>query len=411
MIKATKLPFNPNHQSPITNHQSSSFFFLVLLAFLVSQISPAYFAFGLALLLWLIGMRRNRRAAPSLTSPLAVLAYLYAAFVVLSTIFSRDPAVSARHVAGLSLLLILPMTMDLADTLPRARLLLLAIAANSVILSWIGFWQFARVGNDMEKRIMATLSSWMTFSGLAMIAGCILLGFAFEERGPRRWIGALAVFPLAAMVLTFTRSAYVGTLAAVLLYLVFRRPKWLLLFVPALVVLFLLLPPAVRSRTASIGSLDERTNRDRIAMVHAGLRMIREAPVFGIGPEMVKRYYTLYRDAEAPQWEVPHLHNNILQSAAASGLFAAAAYLALMFFFLARTTTLLRRENDPSSSALLAGCLLAGISLFVAGFFEYNWGDTEVEMATLIVMAIPFSAAMKELRPNHQSPITNHKFS
>ena len=371
-----------------------AFSFLVLLAFLVSQISPAYFAFGFLVLFWLIDLRRGRRSAPSLSSTPAVVAYIYAAFVVLSTIFSRDPAASARHVAGLSLLLILPITMDLADTLARARLLVLAIAANSVILSLIGFWQFARVGNDMENRIMATLSHWMTFSGLTMIAGCLLLGFAFEERGRLRWIGLLAILPLAAMVLTFTRSAYVGTLAAVVLYLALRKPKGLLIFVPALVVLFLLLPPAMRGRVASIGSLDERTNRDRIAMFHAGVRMVREAPVFGIGPEMVKRYYTLYRDADAPQWEVPHLHDNILQSAAASGVFAAAFYVALMFLFFARTISLLRRGTDPARSALLAGCLLAGIALFVAGFFEYNWGDTEVEMATLIVLAIPFSRAM-----------------
>jgi len=371
-----------------------AFSFLVLLAFLVSQISPAYFAFGFLVLFWLIDLRRGRRSAPSLSSTPAVVAYIYAAFVVLSTIFSRDPAASARHVAGLSLLLILPITMDLADTLARARLLVLAIAANSVILSLIGFWQFARVGSDMENRIMATLSHWMTFSGLTMIAGCLLLGFAFEERGRLRWIGLLAILPLAAMVLTFTRSAYVGTLAAVVLYLALRKPKGLLIFVPALVVLFLLLPPAMRGRVASIGSLDERTNRDRIAMFHAGVRMIREAPVFGIGPEMVKRYYTLYRDADAPQWEVPHLHDNILQSAAASGVFAAAFYVALMFLFFARTISLLRRGTDPARSALLAGCLLAGIALFVAGFFEYNWGDTEVEMATLIVLAIPFSRAM-----------------
>src|SRR5262249_7503742 len=174
------------------------------------------------------------------------------------------------------------------------------------------------------------------------------------------------------------------------------RPRGLVIFLPALLAAFLLLPPAIRTRVASIGSLDERTNRDRIAMVHAGLRMIRESPLFGVGPEMVKRYYTLYRDSGAPQEEVPHLHNNVLQITAASGIFAAAAYLGLMALFFARTIVLLRRGRDPERAALLAGCLLAGTALFVAGFFEYNWGDTEVEMATLLVLAIPFSGAVRE---------------
>ena len=358
--------------------QKALFPLLFLFALLVSQISPAYFAFGLL----------------ALSSPPTALAGVFALFIVLSTVFSRDPKVSLRHLAGISLLLLVPITMELADRPSRARALFLALGTNAVFLSAIGFWQFAHGGADLENRIMGTLSHWMTFSGLTMAAGCLLLGFLLEERGARRWLGLAAVLPLAAMVLTFTRSAYVGTLAAAALYLAIRRPRGLLLLVPALLVVFFLLPAPIRTRVTSIASLDDRT-KDRIAMVHAGVRMIRESPLFGLGPEMVKRYYTLYRDPDAPQWEVPHLHDNALQIAAASGLFAAAAYLALMALFFTRTISRLRRETRPDRAALLAGALLAGTALFVAGFFEYNFGDTEVEMATLIVLAIPFSGAMR----------------
>jgi O-antigen ligase len=368
---------------------------LVLFAFLTSQISPAYVAFGLLALLWVMAMWRERRWAPSFSSPLTALAGLQALFIALSTLFSRDPAASVRHLGGISLLLLIPITMELADRPARARLLFLALAANAIVLSVIGFWQFAHGGDDLENRIMATLSHWMTFSGLAMIAGCLLLGFVLEGRGPWRWLGLAAAIPLAAMVLTFTRNAYVGTFVAVAVYLVIRKPLGLLILPPALLILYLVMPPSIRSRIVSIGSLDDRTNRDRIAMVHAGFRMIRESPLFGIGPEMVKRYYPLYRDEEAPQWEEPHLHNNTLQIAAANGICAAAAYLAMMVLFFARTGTLLRHERDPERAVLLAGALLAGTALFVAGFFEYNFGDTEVEMATLVVLAIPFSGAMR----------------
>jgi len=33
------------------------------------------------------------------------------------------------------------------------------------------------------------------------------------------------------------------------------------------------------------------------------------------------------------------------------------------------------------------------VALFVAGLFEYNFGDTEIEMATLLAWAIPFAPA------------------
>ncbi len=316
---------------------------------------------------------------------------MHALFVALSTLFSRDPAVSARHLAGVSLFLLLPITIDLVDDPSKARLLFLALGASGVVLSLIGFWQFLHGGDDLGNRIMATLSHWMTFSGLTMIAGCLLLGFVLEEKGRWRRIGVTALVPLAAMMLTFTRNAYVGTLFAVAVYLLVRRPRRLLVLIPVLLAVFLLVPPPIRSRIVSIASLEDPTNRDRIAMIHAGVRMIRDYPLLGIGPEMVKPYYPLYRDPEGSQWRVPHLHNNAVQFASANGLFAAAFYLGLMFLFFVRTILLLKRERRPDRAALLAGSLLAGVALFVAGLFEYNFGDTEVEMATLLVLAVPFS--------------------
>jgi hypothetical protein len=52
-----------------------------------------------------------------------------------------------------------------------------------------------------------------------------------------------------------------------------------------------------------------------------------------------------------------------------------------------------RRRDGPERAPLWAGALLAGAAISVAGLFEYNFGDTEVEMATLIVLALPFSRA------------------
>src|SRR5262249_58739097 len=114
-----------------------------------------------------------------------------------------------------------------------------------------------------------------------------------------------------------------------------------------------------------------------------------------LGPDMVQPYYPLYRDPDAPRWEVPHLHNNAIQIAAAHGLFAALAYFAIVAAFFVRAVRTLRREASPARAAIWAGALLAGAALTVAGLFEYNFGDTEVEIATLLVFALPFSQASR----------------
>jgi len=95
------------------------------------------------------------------------------------------------------------------------------------------------------------------------------------------------------------------------------------------------------------------------------------------------------------RWRVPHLHDNLLQIAAESGLFAAAAYVAILACFFTACLRRLRAEDDPGRRGVLAGAFLAVAGITAAGFFEYNFGDVEVLMTTLIVMAIPFSRALR----------------
>jgi O-antigen ligase len=370
-----------------------AFFFLCLFGFLTPFIAPAYIVTAPLLFAWIVELRREPRRRDAFRSPFVFLFLVLAILTILSAVFSRDPAASSHHLGGLGLFLLVPATIDLVDGAPRARTLVLSLSASAVVLSIYGIWQFLHGGDDLQSRIRATLSHYMTFSGIALLSACMLLGYAFEERGRRRAIGLLAILPLTAVLLTFTRNAYVGIVAALLLYGAVRRPKLLPALAAALVLVYFVSPAGIRDRIRSTIDLSDRTNRDRIAMVHAGGRMVAASPVFGLGADMVEPYYPLYRDPDAPRWNVPHLHDNVVQLAAANGLFAAGAYLAIVALFLARAIAQVRRGDEPARAAIWAGALMAGTAITIAGFFEYNFGDTEVEMATLLILALPFSRA------------------
>ena len=379
--------------------RKSVFPLLFAFALLSSQITIAYVLFVPLVAVWLATGWRLEGVRRALAHPLTLLAGAYALLVTLSVVFSRDPRASFRAVPGLSLFLLIPITIDLVDSIRRARAVLLAVAASGTGMALFGLAQLARRGPDLQNRIHANLSHYMTLSGLTLLAGCILLAFLFEGRGRERWWSAAAIIPFSAMIFTLTRGAYVGAVAAVTAYLALRRPRGLLLVIPALLAVFLLLPPDVRHRALSIADPTDRTNLDRIAMARAGARMIADFPIFGVGPELVKPYYTLYRDPDAPRWRVPHLHDNVIQIAAASGVFAAAAYLALLALFFARVAAVLRRSDRATDSdrALIAGAAFLAVAAgSVAGLFEYNFGDKDVLMATLPLLALPFSRGMRE---------------
>jgi O-antigen ligase len=338
------------------------------------------------------------RLARRFDSPLVALVAVFVMLAAVSVLFSHDPAQSAVTLPGLLLFLLVPVAIDTVRRQDQARQVLLAVAAVGLIESLYSLWQYAHGGGLLTDRIRGGLSHYMTFSAIAMIAGCLLLAWVLEERGRRRWIGALALVPFTAIALTLTRGAYVGTLAALAVYLAVRRPRGLLLAIPLAAVLIAASPREVRQRFVSIVDLEDETSRDRLAMARAGLRMIADRPIFGHGPEMIKPYYVLYRDEDAPRWRVPHLHNNVLQIAASAGIFAAAAYLAIAALVLARTVVRLRAAPPGESGFLWAGPLMAVTALTFAGLFEYNFGDTEVLIGALIAMAVPFSRAVTPAR-------------
>ena len=90
---------------------------------------------------------------------------------------------------------------------------------------------------------------------------------------------------------------------------------------------------------------------------------------------------------------MPHLHNSYVQLAAERGLPALAAYLATpRLRGAARAWRGFRRERGArhARADLHLGVLAALAAFSIAGLFENNWGDTEVQR----MVALPARGAV-----------------
>jgi O-antigen ligase len=206
---------------------------------------------------------------------------------------------------------------------------------------------------------------------------------------------ALAVINVA-LLGSLTRGAWVALLPALLLLVLVRRPRLLAWGVPLALWFTLLAPVPLLHRVASIVDLRDGSNYDRLCMAEAGLAMIADRPLFGLGPNMVKARYPIYRAPTAPRYKIPHLHNNVLQLAAERGLPALGSYLALFAASAWLAFRAYRREGggEGPRADLYLGSMLALFAFNVAGLFENNWGDTEVQRVVLFVLAIPWCLAL-----------------
>jgi O-antigen ligase len=320
----------------------------------------------------------------------------YVLFLVVSIAASYRPQVSLRSVSELFTLATLLLALALLRDERDVRRVVDGLVAVAALVAVWGLLQYLGDYGTYDNRIRGPFSHWMTFSGFLLLADLLLLATLLFRRGlgrgasAWRWL-ALAVVN-AALMGSLTRSAWVALAGAVVIVLLLRAPR-LVALVPVAAVLFVVVAPLpVLGRVISIADLSEPSNYDRLCMVEAGLGMVADRPLTGLGPEMVQERYPIYRPPTATRYQTPHLHNDLLHLAAERGVPAMAAYVAMMLATLTAAWRGYRHEGGRHGrrADLYVGTVLAVVAFNVAGLFEYNWGDTEVQRLMLFVMAVPF---------------------
>ncbi|HXO21069.1 MAG TPA: O-antigen ligase family protein [Thermoanaerobaculia bacterium] len=339
---------------------------------------------------------RSRPVASRTLEPIFLPLSLYVFGLAVSIALSYEPRVS---VASLSELMSLG-TLYLAPYLVRGerevRRLVDALTLVIAAVALYGLAQFFFGYGDIERRIRGPFSHYMTFAGVLLVVDLLLLARMICGQGARRpwrW-AALAAINLA-LLGSLTRNAWVGLGLTLPVLLFLRRPRWLAGLLPAALLFVVLAPVPLLHRVWSIGNLGDASNYDRLCMLDAGIHMIAERPLFGLGPDEVQRRYGVYRHPTAPRYWVPHLHNSLLQLTAESGLVTLAAYCWMMAASIGLAIRRYRAEGGLAGprADLWLGAVLALVAFNLAGLFENNWGDTEVQRLALFALALPFCLA------------------
>jgi O-antigen ligase len=267
---------------------------------------------------------------------------------------------------------------------PRARPRLVDLRLPAAVLAGVAAVAAA------TSTVQGVVATRLCVAALAALAAAV----ALSERPAAR--GAEAALPLVtaplcawALVVSQTRSAWVGALLGLAVVAVLRAPRLLWLLGAAAAAVLLLRPASVTSRLTIV----DESSRDRYYMWQAGIDMVLDKPVFGQGPGMILAVYPRYRWPEAPNPRQPHLHNNLLQIAAERGLPGLAFFLwwAVAAFVAALGEARRGATECPDVVWAAGGVLAALAAVFVAGLFEYNLGDSEVLMLFLLLTAVPFA--------------------
>jgi O-antigen ligase len=265
--------------------------------------------------------------------------------------------------------------------------IVLTIGAASAL---IGIVQYAVLNFDgLGRRPQGTLSHWMTYSGTLMLVICSATARLLYGSSGRLWAAFIMPALLVALSLTLTRGAWVGVAVAVAL-LFLGKDFRLLALIPIVVIgAILLAPRTLTDRVYSIFDRNDLTSRDRVAMLQAGVKMVRDYPLMGVGPDQIERVYPEYRVPDAVKPTNPHLHNVPMQIAAERGLPALGAWVAFVVVTIRSLFKLLKTSRHKGLTAAALGAMAA---MLAAGLTEYNFGDSEFLMLLLVIITLPFAA-------------------
>lgn len=348
---------------------------------------------ALAFIFWVIVLVKGRKKAafPGFFWPLLA----YAALSLAACAFSVNPEISFKDARELLLYFIIPITMTAAATQSAKKKMSLALLASGFTsaLYSLGYFFFKA---QPAERIQGFMGHYMTQAGLLLLFICAALCFLLFSADRLKWLWGLALLPaLFCLALTLTRSAWIGFVIAFSFILLFYKPKMLIL-VPVVVGLFFFLGPRpMKQRALSIFSLKNLSNQQRVQYLKAGVRIIKEYPLHGTGPDTVDMVFQFpkYGLSEEAKHNV-HLHNNFVQIAAERGiptLLAWITFVAWAFFSLLK----LLKNRDPSIFPFTATAASSLLAFVAAGFFEYNFADSEIVILFLYLISVPFATGLK----------------
>jgi putative inorganic carbon (HCO3(-)) transporter len=410
---------DPNGQNTLISPPGIALFFLYLLAAsLPVSIAATHIALGGLFLfgIYQYGVKREHLIRTPLDTP--VLIYLF--IVLTSALFGVNPGRSLISMASLWHIALCLIVVNMVSTPNLARRLIFLIVGMGALNGLYGILQHVTGGLDLfafgrPERILqmhgivrasGVFDHYMTFSGQMLMLGALVSGLIlFWADGWVLWaLSGAVVLLFGGVISSWTRNAWLGLLAGVLVVGGFKDRTTLartVLLVTAIVSALILLSPGIRDRVASMGNVkSDGSNIERLNIWRTTVDMIRDRPLLGVG----KGNYTTVMDQYRERYGAgahSHAHNTLLQVTAENGLVGLIGYLYIWFVFFREMIRTLKPETGSLTRGVAVGVIGALVGFHVAGLFEYNLGDSEVDAMMWFIVGLGLAARAGHFEKDH----------
>ncbi|MBF0292928.1 MAG: O-antigen ligase family protein [Nitrospinae bacterium] len=320
---------------------------------------------------------------------------LFAVMSAVSALASYDVMESVRDSKDLFHFFIFFAAYDYLSRHPERIITAVKVAVGGGAVAAVhGLGQAVVRGVEINNRISGFQSIYMTFAGLLMLGAVSALAVAlFGRQGKSAgWLYAATALMTAAIAVSLTRNAMVGLFVGAFLLLALRSP-WAGASAPIVAAIAIALAPShIQERVLSVANTQNETNKERLYLWSAGIRIARDHPFFGVGQNSFPLVYPKYRHPDVKEPNISHLHNNVIEIAAERGGAGLLAWLSIWAVALWKTVSAWRRMGAGHIRAAAAMGMSTIAAFLVAGMFEYNFGAAVMQMLIYFFVAASLAA-------------------
>jgi putative inorganic carbon (HCO3(-)) transporter len=308
----------------------------------------------------------------------------------------------ARHACLLMLMYF--MIVNLIRTPKWLHRATLALIGASVILAFIGIFQYAS-----EMKALASTDDftapWMiaqassvfetshAFGTYLMITIPLCMSVLITASGSKKRILAVLCFMImiAAVVVTWSRGAWLGVLISLLIFfLIYSRKTacWLLIGGLTVPVWYSFLPSSFLSHFTDVLNLSDPAVYRQIYTWRGTLRMISNHLLGGIGYG-TEAFCEVYPNYSIPGLELSESAGSLyLTIWSVMGLFGLLVFFAVMIVFAQHCFEYIGNASEPYSRTLVAAGFAGIMGTLIIGIGSDVWYHETVFMACVTVMAL-----------------------
>ncbi|MCD6417248.1 O-antigen ligase family protein [bacterium] len=279
-----------------------------------------------------------------------------------------------------------------------------AIFSVCAIVQHFWGWNFLR-GKPLEPIehfyiALGPYNEHLTFGGAYFLISFFILGYLLSKAEKnvlrKKLYWAFFVISSMAVVFSYSRSIWIAMVFSAIVAASFagrRAVMWTVGIIAAAFGSFLAFFPSVLWRVSTLFNPSFGSNVNRIVLWKTALNMIKHSPIVGLGSgAFVRRFDEFFAGGYCPIRG--HPHSDILNILVEAGIIGLIAYTGIFVVFF-RASYRAVKDGSGVWKGYAMGAIVATAGIILAGLFECNFVNDEIEEILFFILSVGVVASWK----------------